>query len=255
MLPSLFISHGSPNLSLQNNEYTNFLKDLGNKIKPECIVIFTAHFESDVVSISFMDGIYNTIYDFGGFPKELYEIKYNAKGSISVASKLEFALKSQGIETKRESARGLDHGAWSLLNLMYPKANIPIVQVSVNPRLSPMKQYEIGKSIQSIKEDDVLIIGSGGTVHNLSSINFASTKPEVWAEEFDNSLIDMLEKRDLNSIFNYDKLIPNAKAAVPTPEHLAPLFIALGSSNEYAEPKLLHRSYDLGTLSQICFMF
>ncbi|AKN33403.1 MFS transporter [Clostridium carboxidivorans P7] len=254
MISSLFICHGAPTLVSEKNEYTDFLKDLGSRQKPKAIVIFTAHWESEITTISSMDDTYSMIYDFYGFPKELYSIKYPAKGSVEVASKLQSMLRNHGIESKLDKNRGLDHGAWDILYLMYPKADIPIIQVSVNPFLAMERQYEIGRAIRELGKEDILVIGSGSTVHNLATVDWNSEKVEEWALEFDDWFIEKVEDNDKDTLFNYRKLAPYAKHAVPREEHIVPMFIAMGSGNR-DKPKLLHQSYAYGTLSYICFEF
>ena len=255
MIPALFISHGSPTLAVEENIYTEFLENLGRNISPKAIVVFTAHWEEEVTTISSRNETYEMIYDFGGFSRELYSIKYPAKGSSEIASKLQSKLEDHGISTKRDTTRGLDHGTWVILKLMYPKADIPVVQVSVNPKLSPAEQYKIGEAIKELRQDNVLIIGSGGTVHNLRSVKWDAEKPEDWAMEFDEWLIDKVKTKDLNSLFEYQKLAPHAQRAVPREEHIVPLFITMGSGDKVYNPKLLYRSYEYGTLSHICFEF
>jgi 4,5-DOPA dioxygenase extradiol len=255
MIHSLFISHGGPTLAIEENEYTSFLKDLGKSIKPKAIVIFTAHFESKVTTISSIDNTYNMIYDFYGFPGELYSIKYNAQGSTGIANKVKNMLKQSGIDGRLDTERGLDHGSWVILHIMYPEANIPVVQISVDPFLPIEKQYEIGKAIRELGKEDILVIGSGGTVHNLRTINWDAKETENWALEFDDWLIENVKDKKLKSLFDYQKQAPNAKLAVPREEHLVPMFITMGSGQEGNVPKLLHRSYEYGTLSYICFEF
>lgn len=254
MISSVFLCHGGPTLIVEKNEYTDFLKDLGKKLAPKAVVIFTAHWESEITTISAIDDTYDMIYDFYGFPKELYSAKYPAKGSVEVASKLQSILSGNGIESKLDENRGLDHGAWDVLYLMYPKANLPIVQVSVNPEIAMEKQYEIGRAIRELGKEDILVIGSGSTVHNLSTVDWNSGKAEEWAVEFDNWLIESMENNDTEALFRYKQLAPNAKLAVPSEEHIVPMFIAMGSGNK-DKPKLLHQSYAYGTLSYICFEF
>jgi 4,5-DOPA dioxygenase extradiol len=254
MIPSIFLCHGGPTLVVEKNEYTEFLKELGKKLNPKAIVIFTAHWESEITTISSMDDVYDMIYDFSGFSKELYSIKYPAKGSEAVASKLKSMLEYNGIESKLDEKRGLDHGAWDVLYLMYPNATIPVVQVSVNPYMAMEKQYEIGRAIKKLGDEDILVIGSGSTVHNLATVDWNSTKVEEWALEFDNWLIEKVENNDKEALFNYSETAPYAKRAIPREEHIVPMFIAMGSGNK-DKPKLLHQSYAYGTLSYICFEF
>jgi 4,5-DOPA dioxygenase extradiol len=238
----------------EKNEYTQFLKALGKKQNPKAIVVFTAHWESEITTISSIEDTYNMIYDFYGFQKELYSVKYPAKGSVEVASRLQVMLKEHGIESKLDKSRGIDHGVWDILYLMYPKADIPVIQVSVNPLLTMEKQYKIGRALKELGKEDILVIGSGSTVHNLSKVNWNSEETEKWALEFDEWLIKKVENNDMENLFNYRALAPYAKHAVPREEHLVPMFIAMGSGNR-DNPRLLHQSYAYGTLSYICFEF
>lgn len=254
MIPALFVCHGAPTLVAEKNEYIDFLKDLGKKRTPKAVVIFTAHWESEITTISSIDDTYSMSYDFYGFPKELYSIKYPAKGSIEVAAKLQSMLRNHGIESKLDQHRGLDHGAWVVLYLMYPKAEIPVIQVSVDPFLSMEKQYEIGRAINDLGKEDILVIGSGSTVHNLATVDWTAEKAEDWAVKFDDWLIEKVENNDKEALFTYRQLAPNAKHAVPREEHIVPLFIAMGSGNTN-KPQLLHQSYAYGTLSYICLEF
>lgn len=253
MMPSLFLAHGSPMLAIQDTDYTRFLKTLGETYKPKAIVIFTAHWETEVLTISSSDNEYETIYDFGGFPPELYEIQYKAKGSSAIATMLETKFKNNGIPVHKDTTRGLDHGSWTLLHRMYPKADIPVVQISVNPFLPAKEQYEIGQAIQGLGQEDILAIGSGVTVHNLRALKWDQVTPERWAVEFDDWIINHMQNNDKDSLFNWETAAPHARLAVPRAEHFVPLFIAMGSGN--AEEKVIHRSYELGTLSYLCFQF
>lgn len=254
MISSIFVCHGGPTLVVEKNEYTEFLKDYGKKLNPKAVVIFTAHWENEITTISSIDDTYKMIYDFSGFPTELYTVKYPAKGSVEVAEKLKSMLMNNGIESKLDVKRGLDHGAWDVLYLMFPEANIPVVQVSVNPYLAMEKQYEIGKALRELGKEDILVIGSGSTVHNLATIDWNSNKAEDWAVEFDNWLIEKVENNDKEALFNYRQKAPHAIRAIPREEHIVPMFIAMGSGNK-EKPKMLHQSYVYGTLSYICFEF
>lgn len=254
MIPSIFLCHGGPTIVIEKNSYTDFLKDLGKKLNPKAIVIFTAHWESKTTQISSIENTYDMIYDFSGFPKNLYSIKYPAKGSVELAKKIQSMLSNNGIESKLDEKRGLDHGSWDVLHLMYPQANIPVVQVSIDPFLAMNKQYEIGRAIKDLGKQDVLVIGSGSTVHNLHTVDWNAETVESWAVEFDNWLIEKVENNDVESLFNYRQLAPHAKHAVPREEHFVPIFIAMGSGNN-DKPHLLHQSYIYGTLSYICFEF
>jgi 4,5-DOPA dioxygenase extradiol len=254
-MQSLFLAHGSPMNAIEDKEYTRFLEHFGRTLNPKAIVIFTAHWESEVLTISATDQQYETIYDFYGFPDELYQIQYPAKGSSEIANKIEERFTKQGISTKKDMKRGLDHGSWTLLHRLFPKADIPVVQISVNPFLTPEKQYEIGKALRALEIEDILIIGSGVTVHNLRMIKWGQTTPEPWAVEFDDWLIEKIEKEELPSLFEYEKLAPHAQKAVPRPEHFVPLYIAMGAANSLKSAKVIFRNYEFGTLSNLCYQF
>ncbi|MCP1312181.1 DODA-type extradiol aromatic ring-opening family dioxygenase [Paenibacillus tyrfis] len=253
MIPALFLAHGSPMLAIEQTPYTDFLAKLGEQYEPRAIVIFTAHWESETLTISSTDDVYDTIYDFGGFPDELYQVKYPARGSKAIAAMLEQKLTANGIEVRTDSIRGLDHGSWTLLHRMYPKADIPVVQVSVNPYLAPDQQYRIGEAIRGLGQEGILVIGSGVTVHNLRMLNWGQKTPEPWAVAFDDWLLEKLQSGDLNALFHYAEQAPHARQAVPRAEHFVPLFIAMGSGEGQAQ--VIHRSYDLGTLSYMCLQF
>jgi 4,5-DOPA dioxygenase extradiol len=255
MMPSLFIGHGSPFLAVQQNEYSNFLSELGKSIKPKAIVIFSAHWESEILTLTYTDDVLDTIYDYYGFPDEMYQIKYPVMGSTEVAQILEKRFKNAGIKTRREESRGLDHGSWVALRHMYPKADIPVVQLSVHPFLSPKDQYNIGKALQGIGDEDILLIGSGTTIHNFQWFFPDATEPIKEAVEFDNWVIDKVQKRDLNSLDNYLQLAPHARKAVPRPEHFVPLFIAMGSGDENKTPIVINQNYEYGALSNLCIEF
>ncbi|HEX9026778.1 MAG TPA: class III extradiol ring-cleavage dioxygenase [Clostridium sp.] len=254
MIQSLFLAHGSPMMALENNEYTKFLSALGNSINPKAIVVFTAHWDSEQLTISSSDSVYNTMYDFYGFPSELYQVKYEAKGCALIASEIEDKLKKQGIKVKKDLTRGLDHGAWTLLKHLYPNANIPVIQISINSHLPIEDQINIGNALQDLGEEDILVIGSGNTVHNLRLVKWEQTSVDSFAQEFDDWLIDKIKNKDLTSLFNYRDLAPNSNLAVPTADHFVPLFIALGSSKNL-NPEILNRHYELGNLSYLCFKF
>lgn len=254
MVKPLFLAHGSPMMAIEEDDYTEFLNKLGTKFNPKAIVIFTSHWDNETLTISSIDSVYDTMYDFYGFPEELYQIKYPAKGSTEIASKVEEKLTNQGIKVNKDISRGLDHGAWTILKHLYPKADVPIVQVSINSNLSIQEQIKIGDALKTFGNDDILVIGSGNTVHNLRLVDFDAVSIDSWAEEFDDWLINRIKENDFISLYNYSDNAPYANLAVPTTDHLVPLFIALGSSSLLI-PRVIFRSYELGNLSYLCFEF
>ena len=182
MIPSLFIGHGAPSLIFDNNEYTEFLKSYSKNIsKPKAIIIFSAHFESDIQTIGAAKH-YDMIYDFYGFPEELYHIRYNSGSDIELTSKIHNLLKANHIESILDYKRGIDHGAWTMLKLMYPEIDVPVITMSVNTKLSNEELYNIGRALESLRSDDILIIASGGIVHNLGKVKFDNSKNiDSWA--------------------------------------------------------------------------
>jgi 4,5-DOPA dioxygenase extradiol len=255
MMPSYFFAHGAPSLVLERHEYTDFIKEFAAKTpKPKAIVLFSAHWESPVQTVSITD-TYSTIYDFSGFQDELYQVTYPAKGERSLGEQIQTLFMKHGIQSALNETRGLDHGAWSVLKLLYPDADIPVIALSVNRNLTNEQQYQIGKALSELKEQDVLIIGSGGTVHNLRRLNWQSQGIDAWAESFDNWLQSKLEAWDLNALFDYRESAPYAQESVPTNEHFIPLLLAMGAGDINRQAKLLHRSYQYGNLSLSCWQF
>jgi len=259
MLPSVFICHGAPTLVLEDNRYTRFLSRLAHEWeRPQGIVVFTAHWESPVISITHTDQPYETIHDFYGFPREMYHIRYPAKGSTGLSQRIQQLLANEGLHAELDAHRGLDHGVWVPLRLLYPQADIPVVAISVNPARPPAEQYRIGRALAPLRREDILILGSGATVHNLRALEWDRRLPEdvvPWAASFDDWLIRHVTAWDRETLFDYAQQAPYAKLAVPTAEHLMPLFLAMGAADDKREARLLHRSYDYGTLSMIALQF
>lgn len=245
-------------IALEDTEYTRFLEEFGKTMNPKAIIVFTAHWESQVLTVSSTDEVYDTIYDFGGFPPELYAVKYEARGSRELASRIQKRFEQQGMEVRTDSTRGLDHGSWTLLRRLFPKADIPVVPISVHPFLPASEQYRIGEALRGLDQEDVLIIGSGVTVHNLRALKWNQPRgsaPDSWAVEFDDWIIDKVKEGDREALFRWEELAPHARMAVPREEHWVPLFLAMGSGDPGREPQVIHRSYDFGALSYLCFSF
>ena len=249
MIQSIFVGHGAPTIIWEENEFTDFLKSYSRTIsKPKGIIIFSAHWESPVQLIGSSQN-YEMIYDFYGFPNELYKTIYPVTGDVHLAHEIQKALSDNHIESKFDANRGIDHGAWTVLKLLYPEANIPVVTMSVNTELSPIEQYKIGESLGKLKEKDYLIICSGGIVHNLEQIKFDAQGIDSWANEFNNWIADKVNNWDLDAIFDYQHSAPNSRLAVPRNEHFINLLIALGTKSTSQKPKLLKSIFQHGNLS------
>lgn len=259
MMPSFFIAHGAPLLAIETNEYTQFLQRLGQTLpRPKAIILFSAHWESTVQKISDVKQ-YRTIYDFGGFPEALYQIEYPAQGDHQTVKEIQEAFEEQHVSYEIEKNRGLDHGAWVVLRLLYPDADIPVIAMSVNPHLTPEEQYKIGQSLSKLREKGLLIIGSGGTVHNLGAVKMAGNDGNIdeWALRFDEWLARCLTNWDVESFFHYSRLAPAADLAVPPygKEHFIPIFYAMGAAHNEPKAQLMHRSYRYGNLSHSVWQF
>lgn len=255
-LPALFIAHGSPLLSVESSDYTQFLNQLGERLPaPKAIVVFTAHWDCPVPSVT-MDENHRTLHDFYGYPSAMYNIQYPAVGQTEIANEICALFSRSNLPYQPVLGRGLDHGVWVPLLHMYPDANIPVIAVSVDSLRSPQEQYDIGRMLEQLRHDHVLIIGSGGTVHNLRMLA-QDDEPQDWAIEFDDWLGERLQQWNTRELFQYDKKAPHARTAVPSygMEHIAPLFYAMGTADMSRTARRLFQSYPHGTLSLNCWQF
>ena len=255
LMPSLFIGHGAPTLALEQNDYTSFLSKLSQRLpKPEAIVLFSAHWEEQGQKVGASER-YEMIYDFYGFPQALYEVRYPAVGHSQLVMQIVNLLASSGIHAQADTNRGLDHGAWVVLRMLYPHADIPVVTMSVNLALSNAQQYAIGKALSGLRREGVLIIGSGGTVHNLRKVKWGAEQTKSWAKQFDEWLNDRITSWDTASLFDYERLAPYAGDAVPRNEHFVPLLLAMGAADDGRIGQRIYDGYAYGTLSYNCWQF
>lgn len=255
MIPSFFIAHGAPTLVIEQNGYTRFLHRLAGQLpRPRAVAVFSAHWEHEIQQVSGAAD-YETIYDFYGFPPGLYQIRYPAKGDGQIAGEVRDLFAEQGIRCDIDSTRGLDHGAWVVLKLLYPEADIPVVALSVNPALPPAEQYRIGQALGKLRRQNVLILGSGGTVHNLRRLDWDGTEAAEWAVRFDDWIKERLERWDLEELFDYEGKAPHGLEAVPRSEHFVPLLIAMGAADDSRSASLLYREFQYGSLSLSCWRF
>lgn len=256
MIPSLFIAHGAPLLAIENNEYTRFISELGRGMpRPKAIVLFSAHWESEIQQVSDVD-TYSMIYDFGGFPDALYNIVYSARGAADVSASVASLLQAHGVAYQRNETRGLDHGAWVVLRLLFPDADIPVVTMSVNPNATAKENYRVGQALEALRADDVLIVGSGGTVHNLRRLSQGGPAVD-WAIAFDDWLKQRIETWDVETLLQYANQAPQASLAVPAGgnEHFIPLLYAMGAADKAKVARRLFQSYEYGSLSHAVWQF
>jgi 4,5-DOPA dioxygenase extradiol len=234
-MPALFLGHGSPMNALADNVFTQRLLNLGTRIsRPKAILCISAHWLTRGTWVTGMPQP-KTIHDFYGFPKELFEVQYPAPGSVSLAQQIQSKVLNPSVSMD-DHEWGLDHGTWSVLKFLYPEANIPVVQLSIDLHQSPEYHFKIGKQLRALREEGILIVGSGNIVHNLRQIQWdESAAPYEWAVQFDEWAKQCLEKRDFQSLVKDYLKAPGGALSVPTPDHYDPLLYILGSADE-SEP-------------------
>lgn len=234
VMPVLFIGHGTPMNAIENNKFSLEWKKLGATLpRPKAILCISAHWETEGTQTSATDTP-KTIHDFGGFPRELYNQQYPAPGSPELADTIYNKLNKYFIE--RDYIRGLDHGAWSFLKHMYPEANIPVVQLSIDYTQDMQFHYNLGKELLFLREAGVLIIGSGNMVHNLmlarqGENGFNTEFAYDWATDMNEQLKEKILLGDHHSLIHYER-IPNARLGIPSEEHYIPLIYALALQTE-----------------------
>lgn len=256
--PALFIAHGSPTLAIEQNAYTEFLRQLGQTTlePPKAVVIFSAHWEAPVQWVT-TDTAHSTMHDFYGFPEDMYAIEYPAPGSPELSGEIEEIFRSHNLPYKPSAGRGLDHGAWVVLRLLFPSADIPVVALSVDAKREPEEQYAIGKMLAELRHRNILVIGSGGLVHNLRLLDGEAREPAEWAVEFDDWVGRQLQSWDLRQLFDYDRKAPHVRMAIPSygREHFAPLLYAMGAADDERQAVKLFQDYQYGSLSLNCWKF
>jgi 4,5-DOPA dioxygenase extradiol len=252
----VFVSHGAPTLALDAGRGKELRAWAESLERPRAILVVSAHWEAPVLT----RGTTSTkplVYDFSGFPDELFRVRYDAPGAPDVADRLQGLLERGGEKFDRDPSRGLDHGVWVPLVHMYPAADIPVLQLSLVRGASPAKLFALGQKLAPLRDEGVLVMGSGGTVHNLRELD-PSPAPATpyWANEFDAWLANTLAEGDTDSLLEYRARAPEAQRAHPTPEHINPLFVAAGAASmgEHAVGFPI-RGFDFGSLSRRCVQF
>ena len=254
MFPSLYISHGSPMLALEPGASGSALARLAAELpKPEAIVIVSAHWESSELLVS-GNPRPETWHDFGGFPQALFEVQYPAPGNPQLAAEVVELLKADGLPARIDTQRPFDHGVWVPLSLMYPQADIPVVQVSLPTRGGPALQTRVGHALASLREHGVLLIGSGSITHNLRELDWHAGPESVepWAKAFRDWMIEKLETNDEAALHDYRQQAPNAVRNHPSDEHLLPLYFARAAGGEFS---VTHQGFTMGALGMDIYRF
>jgi 4,5-DOPA dioxygenase extradiol len=256
-LPAVFLAHGSPMSALGGDSHAAALRAFGERHTPaRAILIVSAHWQvSQPVRVTAWDQA-PLLYDFGGFPDELYRLTYPAPGSPTSAARVVNMLQSGGQQSRFERERGLDHGAWTPLRLAWPEATIPVIEVSM-PFVPPQELFQLGRALRPLRDDGFLLAASGGIVHNLSRARIENKDAPVdgWAAEFDSWVADAVAARKLESLLAYRNTAPHARLSVPTTEHFDPLFIALGAAYPDEPVETIFEGFHYGNISMRSFSF
>ncbi len=249
-MPVLFVGHGSPMNLVEDNQWSRGFSALRGLVpKPSAILSISAHW---FVSGTYLTGSAHpeTIYDFSGFPQALYEVKYTTRGKVDLAQRVRDLLGSE--RASLNDQWGIDHGTWSVLRWMYPDADVPVIQLSLDRRLSPAQHYELGRSLSPLRDENVLIMGSGNIVHNLRDafrrMHTRSTETPGWASRFDDSVKQIVTQHDhqrLLTIVDSD----DGRMAHPTPDHWLPLLYAQAASEDADAVTFPTEGFDLGSIS------
>jgi 4,5-DOPA dioxygenase extradiol len=245
-LPVLFVGHGSPMNAIEDNPFSHTWEEIGKQLpRPSAILCISAHWETPGTQVTGMEHP-RTIHDFGGFPRQLYEMQYPALGSPELARLTQSTVQKTLI--RLDSNWGLDHGTWSVLARMFPAADIPVVQLSLDHTQRPEYHYALARELSTLRKRGVLVVGSGNIVHNLGLISFHN-KPYDWAIEFDETIKQLILKGDHESIVHYEKLGQAAALSIPSNEHYLPLLYALALREAQEPVKFFTDQLAYGSLS------
>lgn len=255
---SLFVPHGAPTFALRPGAAGAALTAIANTLpQPRAIIIVSAHWDTAVPTVGFADRP-ETIHDFWGFPEELYSLRYPATGCREGAKAVVEAIRNAGLPVQQDMARGLDHGAWLPLRLMFPNADVPVIPVSIQSHGGPEQAYKLGRALAPLTEKGFLIVASGNLTHNLRDFQLAlrnGGRTPAYVREFSDWLADRLAAGDLPALLDYRRQAPGAVQAHPTDEHLLPFFVALGAGGDAAEGRRLHAGIDEYVIAMDAYVF
>lgn len=255
-MPVLFIGHGSPMNAIADNAWTQTISKLGKSLpQPKAILCVSAHWETQGVKVLTSEHP-QTIHDFGGFPQELFDVQYPAQGSRDFAHRTLQLLRPY--KASPDVKWGLDHGTWSVLIHLFPEANIPVFQLSLDRSMNEKAHFEVGKSLRALRDEGVLIIGSGNIVHNLRKVTWRDPNagPFDWTTKFDEEIKQALLTRDNDSVIYHKLKFPvESPLAVPSDEHYLPLLYCLGASDENDTVTFPYEGYEMGSLSMRAVQF
>ncbi|ACL17844.1 DODA-type extradiol aromatic ring-opening family dioxygenase [Methanosphaerula palustris] len=255
-LPAIFVSHGAPTLPFEQIPARTFLQELGREYSDlSAVLCISAHWQTREPAVGTVLHP-ETIHDFSGFPDELYRIQYPATGSPPLADRVAGLLQGAGLPCRTDQTRGIDHGTWVPMMLMYPDARVPVVQLSIQQHLDPATHYAVGRALAPLQDEGVLIIGSGGAVHPLGYANLREgADPDPWAIAFNDWLNRAVTTGNHDALLHFQEQAPYPARAHPYPDHFMPLLTIAGTAGPGAKGTILHQSWDLGDLGMGAFAF
>lgn len=250
-MPVIFVGHGSPMNAITDNIFKDAWIDLGKRIKPKAILAISAHWFTNESLVNPQDEP-EQIFDMYGFPPELYQVNYKPSGSFWIANEVKSLL---GDKVKDNINWGIDHGTWSVLKWMFSDADIPTMQLSIDASLSEKEYFEMGQKLSVLREEGVLILGSGNVVHNLQLVDWNSQGGFDWAIDFDKKMKEAIEARTFDQVLDYKSFGEIAKLAVPTKDHFVPLLYVLGAASADDSLEIFNEDYELGSMSMTGYAF
>ncbi len=252
-MPVLFLGHGSPMNAIQDTEFSRGWRTIGQSLpKPNAIICVSAHWETKGTYVTAMEKP-KTIHDFGGFPQELFDVQYPAPGSPAFAQQTKEAITST--EVGLDQQWGLDHGTWSVVKHLYPKADVPVIQLSLDYTKGPQYHYELAKELASLRKKGVLIIGSGNIVHNLGIIDWQNQDQGYdWAVEANNTMKSLITKGDYAPLINYTSMGKAFQLSIPTPEHFLPMLYTLGLKDDTDTVTFFNDKTIMGSIAMTSLM-
>ncbi len=251
ILPAIFFGHGNPMNAIDDNNYTNAWRQIGiTTPQPKGIVCISAHWYVPGTGVTISTSP-RTIHDFGGFPRELFAVQYPAPGDPQLARRVQLLLAP--LEVSLDDSWGLDHGTWSVMKHVYPEANIPIVQLSIDESKAPEFHFEIGRKLAQLRSEGILIVGSGNIVHNLRTFAWGreAAEPYDWAVKFEDEAKQMMSDGEIKPLIAYSKLGPEAQLSIPTPEHYLPLLYVVATQQQGEQITYPVQGIDGGSISML----
>ena len=246
-MPAIFVGHGSPMNAIENNPFSARWQQLGKELpKPQAILSISAHWETHGTSVTSMEKP-RTIHDFGGFPDELFSIEYPAPGSPNLAARVKELVHLQPVAL--DDSWGLDHGTWSVLVNMYPSAQIPVIQLSLDHYKEPAFHFKLAAELVSLRDEGVLILGSGNIVHNLGLVSFSDPNGFDWAKQFDTFVLEAVKEKNFDPLIHYENLGKSAQYSIPTNEHYLPFLYILALIQNNEKVSFFNEKVVMGSIS------